>query len=99
MTPTQSVGVCTRFVQPCRDRQRVVAHVAEADAAYFARHPDRAARLRLFVPGEIPFDLDVRYMLILRIGDGYVRIPLGDEQAARFVALRPSFTSRDEVAA
>ncbi len=75
-----------------------MAHVADADRFYFARHPQADARLRFFVPGEIPLDVDARYMLVLRIGERcYVRVPLAldDDQAAR---LQFAF-AREEIAA
>lgn len=35
-------------------RQRIRAHVAEADAAFFERHPGVVARLRFAIPEEFP---------------------------------------------
>ncbi|MDQ6699226.1 MAG: hypothetical protein M3Z36_03460 [Acidobacteriota bacterium] len=88
MVPSEaSVGVSTYFVNPYLDHLRVMAHVAAADSLYFAMHPETDARLRFFVPGEIPITVDARYMLVLRVGErSYVRVPLAldDEQAARF---------------
>jgi hypothetical protein len=71
-------------------RRRIIAHVIEADLAWFARHPDRCIRARLYIPGEagslIPADAIVDDVLCF-IRDGhlvrlYLRVAVEEEHAA-----------------